>query len=328
MATALSAIEGEILPPVNQEALTVPSERSETALGLKWTSYSGAQLDRIVRVSVSELTALSRKGQKELRERLLPALQEVRRRLKAGQSVDGYTDITDYLESVGLSEGVIRKWEFRLREKELRELTGNVDTDMPGTTIEVGHTVSEPEPMVAPAALVPNTPDYAVEIPAEDIDKLNELTCLFAKKVNAEISTNPSNQKYTVVLSLTEAQIRLIAQALKAKEPTVVHVVETIEPAPKRGRPKGSKNKPKTQEPTVVVNTVEPQQEPMMGNVTVEPLKQEPMMVSVKTGTWSYYSWNGEWAIIDTNYPTKIYDFAPTEQEARQYCAKRNSEVA
>jgi hypothetical protein len=49
-------------------------------------------------------------------------LQEVRRRIAKGETIDGYNALTDYLSAVGLSEGVIRKWEFRLREKELKEL--------------------------------------------------------------------------------------------------------------------------------------------------------------------------------------------------------------
>jgi hypothetical protein len=99
----------------------VPSERSEP-FGQNWTSYSAKALHSIVCDSIKELTVLSRRGQTELRQRLLPALQEVRRRIAKGETIDGYNALTDYLSAVGLSEGVIRKWEFRLREKELKEL--------------------------------------------------------------------------------------------------------------------------------------------------------------------------------------------------------------
>lgn len=103
---------------INELDNTVALQRSETEpFGLNWTSYSTPALHDIVTDSIKELTALTRRGQKELRQRLLPALQEVRSRINKGEAVDGYDTMKAYLAAVGLSEGVIRQWEFRFREK-------------------------------------------------------------------------------------------------------------------------------------------------------------------------------------------------------------------
>jgi hypothetical protein len=113
---------------INELDNTVALQRSETEpFGLNWTSYSTPALHDIVTDSIKELTALTRRGQKELRQRLLPALQEVRSRINKGEAVDGYDTMKAYLAAVGLSEDTIRQWEFRLREKELKELGFEVD---------------------------------------------------------------------------------------------------------------------------------------------------------------------------------------------------------
>lgn len=119
------AIENAFCDGGGSPPATVPTERQETEpFGLIWTSYSTPALHDIVTGSIKELTALSRRGQTELRQRLLPALQEVRNRLTKGEQVNGHDTITGYLAAIGLSEGVIRKWEFRLRETDLKELLG------------------------------------------------------------------------------------------------------------------------------------------------------------------------------------------------------------
>jgi alkylated DNA repair dioxygenase AlkB len=109
-----------------QPAVSLKRQETEP-FGLNWTSYSTPALHDIVTGSIKELTALSRRGQTELRQRLLPALQEVRNRIAKGEAVDGCATMKAYLSSVGLHEGVIRLWEFRLREKEMQELLGETE---------------------------------------------------------------------------------------------------------------------------------------------------------------------------------------------------------
>ncbi len=55
------------------------------------------------------------------RERLLPAVEEVRRRIKAGQAVAGYTGIEAYLGSLGLPPSLVRKWRYRWRLRERKK---------------------------------------------------------------------------------------------------------------------------------------------------------------------------------------------------------------
>jgi hypothetical protein len=106
---------------------------SETSVTLKrWEQMSGKQLDTIVRGSISEIQVLSRMAQAEARERLLPALQEIKRRFKAGEKVCGYSGIEDYFQSVGVNPNTVRQWEFRIRQREqtaLPEIAGQSTPD-------------------------------------------------------------------------------------------------------------------------------------------------------------------------------------------------------
>jgi alkylated DNA repair dioxygenase AlkB len=128
MATSQVAPENGFVDSGSSPPATVTVSRSETEpFGLNWTSYSTPALHDIVTGSIKELTALSRRGQTELRQRLLPALQEVRNRIAKGEAVDGCDTMKAYLSSVGLSDGILRQWEFRLREKEMQELLGETE---------------------------------------------------------------------------------------------------------------------------------------------------------------------------------------------------------
>ncbi len=147
MATAPAIIEGEVIPPaVNQEDNTVRNERS--VLGM--AGWKVSQLDRIVRDSIEQLNSLTNKGRKEVKERLLPALQEIKRRIKAGETVYGHDTIQSYLTSVGLTDNIVRSWEFRLREQELRDL-------LPEPTDPTTEAVDEPLSTLEPAEQSPNS---------------------------------------------------------------------------------------------------------------------------------------------------------------------------
>ncbi len=148
--TTTSTIEGEILSPaVNQEVTTVAMQRSNLVLP-NWTNYTSGQLHNIVRNSIDTLKSLSRAGQKEIRDLLLPALQEVRRRFSVGEKVAEYDGIEAYLEGVGINPNTVRSWEFRLRESELKQLIGDIEdadtlADFTGTTPELAGRPLEPE---------------------------------------------------------------------------------------------------------------------------------------------------------------------------------------
>ena len=111
---------------------SVTSERSVGSRSvLGWEGYTGKQLHRIVVDARENLAALTRKSRAELKERLLPALNEIRRRIKSGEAFNGYETFKEYLNSVGLTDSLFRSWEFPLREKEMREL-GLLEASNPG----------------------------------------------------------------------------------------------------------------------------------------------------------------------------------------------------
>lgn len=86
------------------------------------TEMPDTALDGLVRHSISVLAILTRRCQREMRERLMPALLEVKRRFAEGQNVAGFTTLTDYLKSVSPTPVIVRGWEFRLREAQLKQL--------------------------------------------------------------------------------------------------------------------------------------------------------------------------------------------------------------
>jgi hypothetical protein len=51
------------------------------------------------------------------KERLLPVIEEVGRRIKKGQTVAGHRGIEAYINSLGLPPSLVRKWRFRERKK-------------------------------------------------------------------------------------------------------------------------------------------------------------------------------------------------------------------
>ena len=57
----------------------------------------------------------SRKAQAELRERLLPAIREVRRRFAAGQQVGEFKGIEDFYHHIGINPNTVYSWDRRAR---------------------------------------------------------------------------------------------------------------------------------------------------------------------------------------------------------------------
>jgi hypothetical protein len=78
---------------------------------------SSQELDREVRDSAKGWHVLTRKAQTLEKKRLLPVIEEVGRRIKAGHPVGGYRGIEAYINSLGLPPSLVRKWRFRERKK-------------------------------------------------------------------------------------------------------------------------------------------------------------------------------------------------------------------
>jgi len=75
------------------------------------------ELDRAVRNSAKGWHLLTRKAQALEKERLLPAIEEVKHRIKDGKTVAGHKGIESYINSLGLPPSLVRKWRFRERKK-------------------------------------------------------------------------------------------------------------------------------------------------------------------------------------------------------------------
>jgi len=82
-----------------------------------WQAMPEGDLDKAVRTSISEIRMLSRRAQTEARERLLPALREVKRRYAAGETINGIVGLQAYFDSIGVNPATVRSWEFRFRQE-------------------------------------------------------------------------------------------------------------------------------------------------------------------------------------------------------------------
>ena len=78
----------------------------------------GEDLHYQVQNSLTELSILGRKAAAEIRVRLLPLLDEAKRRYDAGETINKIEGWHGYLRSLGLKPGTIRSWKSRKNERE------------------------------------------------------------------------------------------------------------------------------------------------------------------------------------------------------------------
>jgi len=109
--------------------------------GLK--KLSSKELDREIRASAKGWHMLTREAQAFERERLLPQIKEVARRIKAGKRVAGFTGVEAYIKSLGLPPSLVRKWRFNERkkngEKSASGLMQNLNAPHPRRLLPQGH---------------------------------------------------------------------------------------------------------------------------------------------------------------------------------------------
>jgi hypothetical protein len=70
-------------------------------------------LDEQVRSSLTELSLLGRKASAEIRIRLLPMLDEVKRRYDQGETINKKKGYHEYIRSLGLTPSTVRSWKTR-----------------------------------------------------------------------------------------------------------------------------------------------------------------------------------------------------------------------
>ncbi len=70
-------------------------------------------LDEEIHSSLTELSLLGRKASAEIRIRLLPMLDEVKRRYDLGETINKKKGYHEYLRSLGLTPSTVRSWKTR-----------------------------------------------------------------------------------------------------------------------------------------------------------------------------------------------------------------------
>jgi hypothetical protein len=97
--------------PVAAESVSLKHPDPET---LNFPAMSNAALGAVITESFSALELLSKKAQHELRERMLPALREVKERFADGRLTGS---LHEFYRALGVNPATVRTWEHRDREK-------------------------------------------------------------------------------------------------------------------------------------------------------------------------------------------------------------------
>jgi hypothetical protein len=84
------------------------TEEHADRLVTDWSSMTDGEL-------ITTAYNSSQKARAILRERLLPAIREVRRRFAAGQQVGEFKGIEDFYRHIGVNPSTVRSWERRAR---------------------------------------------------------------------------------------------------------------------------------------------------------------------------------------------------------------------
>ena len=109
-------------------AATAPSPFVPNAPSLK--TVSAQELSSKITVALGRLDSLTTQGRTILKKELMPVLREIKTRFKKGETITMYSDekkkdvtykgIVSYLKAVGLTDSIVRGWEFRLRTGEAK----------------------------------------------------------------------------------------------------------------------------------------------------------------------------------------------------------------
>ena len=119
--------------PSDQNASVAPVLTSEQANTLfpaeDYGAYTAENLHKTNIDNFKEAECLHGKFAAHLYDRVLPALNETIKRLKAGEEVNGFSgerQVGAYLESIGYSADLVRQWNKRYRERmaELKQALG------------------------------------------------------------------------------------------------------------------------------------------------------------------------------------------------------------
>lgn len=84
-----------------------------TSSGVALQHLRAVDLDEEVRSSLTELSLLGRKASAEIRIRLLPMLDEVKRRYDLGETINKKKGYHEYIRSLGLTPSTVRSWKTR-----------------------------------------------------------------------------------------------------------------------------------------------------------------------------------------------------------------------
>jgi hypothetical protein len=122
---------------------------------LDFKALSDADLGAVVTESFSALELLSRQAQRELRERMLPALQEIKARFADGRMTGS---LHEFYKGLGINPATVRKWEFRAREQAAKLLEDQPAPDTKPSDANAadaependGVPLSHPEPVTEP----------------------------------------------------------------------------------------------------------------------------------------------------------------------------------
>src|SRR5467141_3462574 len=88
-----------------------------TNSGVALQHLRAVDLDEEIHSSLTELSLLGRKASAEIRIRLLPMLEEVKRRYDLGETINKKKGYHEYIRSLGLIPSTVRAWKTRNHQR-------------------------------------------------------------------------------------------------------------------------------------------------------------------------------------------------------------------
>lgn len=146
--------------------------------------------------SLAELSLLGRKASAEIRIRLLPMLDEVKRRYDRGETINGSKGYHEYIRSLGLTPSTVRSWKTRDHERILSDVLK-----------------SAPSVQEEKRAITQARKDADENMTEEDVEFLKD----FSQRARAQRNHQTGITKYTPTAKDIEEFISLGRRAAAAK---------------------------------------------------------------------------------------------------------------
>jgi|SRR5579863_1618215 hypothetical protein len=144
----VDALASSALVPADRDSVTV-------AGAIDYASMDTVTFHAAAVAAVDELRGLSDQCGLVIYTKILPALTDAKRRFEAGEEVNGWNGIEEYIESFGLKPATVRKWKQRAAERDLSKQVRLLTGETPKPKFQpLVYTRKQKERLLAAASIV------------------------------------------------------------------------------------------------------------------------------------------------------------------------------